>query len=1007
MPGETNGNDNPREYPGESEEQIQIDLQSEGFKRQKSRYRASVACASCRDRRIRCVVPPGKTVCTQCKKSGAECIIKNDDERRRPISRAYMCSLTDRVALLENLLREHNIEPPPAQYPPMSRHMKNEGISPSRQIPGNYIPGSSHAQQEFTHISMEQFKQNHGQQIGSEWQLTGDADRASSYRGVSLNKSKGEGMIHRLLGTSGHLSFDQLNERLRYYGPTTIPHVHSGFGSSLEDSAGSAEQARRAEQVIERLPVDTHDYLIGLFWKYYNNVVHVIHQDAFLEDRNSGRTQFYSGFLHICILAMGFRFADKTRPDIQRITLPRKESTLHREAKYILDSELERPGGIPTVIALLLVSDLECGVGRENVGWLYTGMAIRQAFDIGLHLDIRSSALSEREVETRRLAFWSCVIYDKHWALFLGRPPSMKPSDLEINNLSRHFERLGTYRPAGPGKSWETQIYEAILDLLELAGKITEHIDSESPIDAEIARNSYRRIAALDREFNRWYERLPEILKWTQANIDSAPFSFFVLHQQYHALLICLHRPYAMYAGPNPNENENGTGNHVRNSGFEGPCSSLSRDICTKHAIRIAKIFSTHRQRFDIKQIFVTGMQNAVSAATALVVDLAFIKDSSDRQAKMQYLDILYGALQEMTVTFQPAQRMSLVLRTVMEELRGGESPFNGSFAKPSLSLVPTRRGSIPHNDSQGDGAVKRSRTNGGFNQRHSSNTAAPWSAPLNWQTDPTLANITPLTQGSSHLHRFHPSLLPSDVGRDQPKGFVVTPRSNATSWIHPTMAIEGIPVHRNVADPNPIPLNNIVSGPFGSFGMESRGVDIAGLASGNFPEITPVDQGVDCEMIGENKMYPTESDLAWASADIENGSVDLAKFARKYFLEITPVDQEVDHEMTGEGTQIQAASSNPAWTSANIETNRVNLAKFASKQFPEFDSLLQEAHPVETGDGEADGVGELEPTGREGDAEMGEPVDFRTLGTLGTLRGEEWKEWHRVGMGGGGGLIW
>lgn len=47
------------------------------------RHRASVACASCRDRRIRCVVPQGQAECNQCRRTGTECIIKNDDERRR------------------------------------------------------------------------------------------------------------------------------------------------------------------------------------------------------------------------------------------------------------------------------------------------------------------------------------------------------------------------------------------------------------------------------------------------------------------------------------------------------------------------------------------------------------------------------------------------------------------------------------------------------------------------------------------------------------------------------------------------------------------------------------------------------------------------------------------------------------------------------------------------------------------------------------------------------------
>jgi hypothetical protein len=202
----------------------------------------------------------------------------------------------------------------------------------------------------------------------------------------------------------------------------------------------------------------------------------------------------------------------------------------------------------------------------------------------------------------------------RYWALFLGRPTSMKSADLEIYHLTSQFARLGTCRPAGPSKSTETLIYEALLDLMELAGKITENMDphrsnqmqtSDSQTSA-VDRNQYLRMAALDREFSSWYSRLPEQLRWTPNNIATAPFSFFLLHQQYHASLILLHRPFALYDDQTDGEN-----------GSAGPSdhfSALSRTVCTKHAIRVARIYWQHRQRFDTKQIFVTGMQHAVSA---------------------------------------------------------------------------------------------------------------------------------------------------------------------------------------------------------------------------------------------------------------------------------------------------------------------------------------------------------------------------------------------------------
>jgi hypothetical protein len=202
------------------------------------------------------------------------------------------------------------------------------------------------------------------------------------------------------------------------------------------------------------------------------------------------------------------------------------------------------------------------------------------------------------------MTLWACVIYDKYWALFLGRPTSMKSSDLEIYTLAKQFERLGTCRPAGPEKALETQIYEALIDLMELAGKIADGMDSRHAPDVSIDRNAYLRMAALDREFSNWYARLPEQLRWTPHNIATAPFSFFLLHQQYHSALILLHRPFAMYDEPNEPETEDSSDSHF---------SALSRTVCTKHAIRVARIFWQHRKRFNTREICITGLQHAVS----------------------------------------------------------------------------------------------------------------------------------------------------------------------------------------------------------------------------------------------------------------------------------------------------------------------------------------------------------------------------------------------------------
>ncbi|KAF1978720.1 hypothetical protein BU23DRAFT_563628 [Bimuria novae-zelandiae CBS 107.79] len=727
-------------------------------KTQKSRHRASVACASCRDRRIRCVVPPGEKECTQCKRSGVECIIKNDDERRRPISRAYMCSLTDRVALLENMLKDQGVEAPPAQHPPKTRHgeqeqepspsdRKTEAQQHQQNQQDQSSPGSQPSLQEYFDV----------EHIEQEQSPYGDADSAGSPS--MLPPPKRDGMVSRLLSTRGHLSFDQLSGRLRYFGPTTNCHVHSEHGNPMESEQQLSEQARRADKIIRPLPLETYDYLMEMFWQCYNSVIHVLHREAFEQDREAGRTQFYSGFLHVCVLAIGYRHADKQRSDMKKISLSQMESTLHREAKYMLDHELERPGGIPTVVAMLLLGDLECGVGRDNLGWLYSGLAVRLAFDIGLHLDSRLSGLPQREVEIRQMTLWACVMYDKYWALFLGRPTGMKSADLEIYNLSKQFERLGTCRPVGPEKSLETQTYEALIDLMELAGKITENMDPLKQNTESIDRNQYLRMAALDREFSTWYARLPEQLRWTPANIATAPFSFFLLHQQYHSSLILLHRPFAMYDDQSSQGYEgNGPDDHF---------SRLSRTVCTKHAIRVARIFWQHRQRFDTKQIFVTGLQHAGTAATALVAALAFIKNETDRNNNMQYLECLSAALNDMAVTYQPAERMAIVLRAVMIELRGGPVANDFQLYKPKSAVVPARRGST--NDAADVPMYKkrqmnRPRAGTGTSKKRTTSMAS------------SVANIDLRINPPPAPHRW-------DADSEHSDGFImVTPRSEISS---------------------------------------------------------------------------------------------------------------------------------------------------------------------------------------------------------------------------------
>ncbi|KAF7563241.1 hypothetical protein G7046_g861 [Stylonectria norvegica] len=732
-------------------------------KQQQVRHRASVACASCRDRRIRCVVPKNQTSCTACQRTGAECVIKNDDERRRyvlnsrpfgspassarrvhcidwpfssPISKAYMSSLSDRIVMLESMLLDKGVSPPPAVHPPKTRHdaqsrqqedsgaastyatsqPNTDRVSPACEVPSP--PDSRHDD-----FAVHDSEHGDGTMTTSQM-LQPLAKEDSPFR---MLDPKQEEIVHRLLSTKGNLSFDQLSGRLRFFGPTANSHVYADSPDQV-DSREPPEQIRRAERIIRSFNRVTHDYLMSNFWEYYNSVLQIIDRSAFEADRESQNPKFYSSFLHITVLAMGYRVADKDRDDMRKISLGNRESTLHREAKYMLDVELERPGGVPSVQALLLLGDLECGVGRDNTGWMYSGMANRLAFDIGLHLDCRSNDMPERDVRIRQMAMRACLVYDRYWGLFLGRCLSIKSQDVAMDLLSNRFSLL-TSEADGPPRDLTTEIYEQLIELMDLAGRIVETRDNNVVRDpsehhnmfamGEAEHNSYLNALQLDRLLQNWYRRLPEHLTWKPSNIKVAPYSYFLLHQQYHVSMILLHRPWAKYGAITGDGAS--TGSHPSPDGGFGPkapeasaqasgaaatdCSmgdshtmvhdsrtSLSRSICTQQAILVARIFFQHRTRFDGRKIFVTGIQHAGTAAIALIAALVYQRNEADRRTYIGYLEILSDAVSDMSHTYQPASRMDDLLKAVLGQIRSsmGEAPRprSGSTSYPSFQFT-------------------------------------------------------------------------------------------------------------------------------------------------------------------------------------------------------------------------------------------------------------------------------------------------------------------------------
>nr|AEF16064.1 regulatory protein CefR [Hapsidospora chrysogena] len=448
------------------------------------------------------------------------------------------------------------------------------------------------------------------------------------------------------------IRFDMASGRVRYFGSTTHMNVLS--------RTGTANQRRDAHWpialIVRDLSPDTHDYLMDLFWNLHNAVIHLIHTETFYRDQEHGGVEFYSTFLHLTMLATGFRYADKTRDDIRRLALQGyATSTLHEKAKALAKLEIDKPGGIPSIQAFQLLGGLEFCCGNDDTAWLFTGMCFRMVFDAGLHVDPSPLGLPERDMQIRHMVLWASMTTDRMWSLYLGRPITIKTSDVSPSCLSFDFGRMVLCQPSRQEKKLVTRIYEALLKMMEVVSQVGELRGPRPPKSTE----TYFKLGAIDQQLRDWQINLPEQLQWPQETHEDMPPPYYLLHTQYHAALILLHRPFVRY-----NENsEPDINNHF---------SSLSRSTCAESAKIIAVIFEQYRSRFDLAQVYGSAVQHAGTSATALMGEIILQSEPQERSQLIQKLASLRLSISHMSRNYQPAGHMTSVVDQFIRSVHNG-----------------------------------------------------------------------------------------------------------------------------------------------------------------------------------------------------------------------------------------------------------------------------------------------------------------------------------------------
>ncbi|KAG2057972.1 hypothetical protein BDR06DRAFT_951074 [Suillus hirtellus] len=343
-------------------------------------------------------------------------------------------------------------------------------------------------------------------------------------------------------------------------------------------------------------------------------------------------------------------------------------------AKKLLDNTYA--SSMPsTVQALLLLGYREIGIGAMAQAWVYTGMAVRMAQDLGMHRAADGWARAEvgrlfgpRELQERRRIWWGCVVLDGYVSTYIGRPlaiferdyDTLLPGEDEAEEMELWIpheslppdSRGHGYPPSAEMRCSITgrvlSSFNASAKLSTILSKLVQSLYAIHPVNSRHAE-----VAQLEELLNKWYLDLPEHLQLKQG--ATVPPHILTLHMQYWCTTLLLHRPFIR----NTYLLNKGKSDSVDDA---EACATSKKhyELCVGAANHISSIVSSYREKYCLQRapvflcfyVFTAGIMHVTSSSI-------FPNDPQSRIGLFRCMD----ALQDMEVVWPSAARANELLR--------------------------------------------------------------------------------------------------------------------------------------------------------------------------------------------------------------------------------------------------------------------------------------------------------------------------------------------------------
>ncbi|KIW32620.1 uncharacterized protein PV07_04151 [Cladophialophora immunda] len=431
-------------------------------------------------------------------------------------------------------------------------------------------------------------------------------------------------------------------------------------------SSASWEPTSNNHRIFRTVSPRFHDGLLQLYWAHYGTVVPMVDRDLFERSKKTADGVFYSHFLHVSMLAMGHRFADQSEQEVQSTTTSPGQSTFHRECRHLLWQALDAPN-MCDISAVLILSDLEFGLGNSSLGRRFVGMASQLVSDMVMAENcISSGQFHSEEARVQRQIVVACSLYDKNWAQLVHQSAFVKDPDPRSPPHERRIRSTEGHEPplCNTLDAFDERVSIATGELQRLVGSIIELwllAGDTHHLSAQLS-TIYPTVATLNREMTTWYQNLPPDLQWTSSNQHLMPGSFFLLHQQYNAAIIRLHQPLSWGWAQSDRLEADGEMEqaHLKH------LAAISQLACLNHAIQIARILAAKQSRFGQILALLPELQTVLTATSALMDGVVQAAENAQRDLALQNLKVILHSLDAMSNAPRPAQVMMTMIRSFL-----------------------------------------------------------------------------------------------------------------------------------------------------------------------------------------------------------------------------------------------------------------------------------------------------------------------------------------------------